>query len=187
MDLTDGMATRDLCGIRAVARRPENGGLHAKALVDCYKYGVRESEWDALDWSRLDAAEEVLSQRVIGQPAAVTAVADMVRRARLHLSGAQHSSRAKPRGVLFFAGSTGVGKTEMAKALAELIFSTEEACVRFDMSEYSLPHADQRLLGAPPGYIGYEEGGQLTNHVRSQSVQRAALRRDREGAPEHFR
>ena len=83
VDLTDGMAIRDLCGIRAVARRPENGDLHAKALVDCYKYGVRESEWDALDWSRLDAAEEVLSQRVIGQPAAVTAVADMVRRARL--------------------------------------------------------------------------------------------------------
>ena len=98
---------------------------------------MRESEWDALDWNRLDAAEDVLSQRVIGQPAAVTAVADMVRRARLHLSGAQHSSRTKPRGVLFFAGSTGVGKTEMAKALAELIFSTEEACVRFDMSEYS--------------------------------------------------
>ena len=167
VDLTDGMTVRDLCGIRAVARRPENGNLHAKALIDCYKYGVRESEWDNLGWHKLAAAEEVLARRVIGQPAAVTAVADMLRRARLHLSGAQHSSRTKPRGVLFFAGWTGVGKTEMAKALAELIFGSEETCVRFDMSEYSLAHADQRLLGAPPGYLGYEEGGQLTNHVRS--------------------
>jgi ATP-dependent Clp protease ATP-binding subunit ClpA len=64
-------------------------------------------------------------------------------------------------------GATGVGKTELAKAIAELIFSTEEACIRFDMSEYSQPHTDQRLLGAPPGYIGYEEGGQLTNRVKN--------------------
>jgi len=166
VDLTDGMTIRDLVGIRAVARRPENGALNGKALVDCYKYGIRESEWDNLSWDKLKAAEETLSNRVIGQPAAVTAVADMVRRARLHLSGAQHSSRSKPRGVLFFAGPTGVGKTEMAKALAEMIFASEDACLRFDMSEYSLAHADQRLLGAPPGYLGYEEGGQLTNHVR---------------------
>lgn len=167
VDLTDQMSYRDLSGIRALARRLDSPGIKAKALVDWYKYGVRESEWDSLDWDRLANAEAELSKRVLGQDAAVAAVADVLRRAALHLSGAQHSSRTKPRGVLFFAGPTGVGKTELAKAIAELVFSTEEACVRFDMSEYSQSHSDQRLLGAPPGYVGYEEGGQLTNRVKA--------------------
>jgi hypothetical protein len=175
VDLTAGMTTQDLIGLQHIAREaalsndPAAAPSNTKALVDRYRYGRRESQWDNLPFERLDAltARKVIEERVKGQPAAVSTVIDVLQRARLHLSGAQHSSRSKPRGVLFFAGPTGVGKTEMAKAIAELIFTTEDACIRFDMSEYSLQHADQRLLGAPPGYVGYEEGGQLTNRVRS--------------------
>jgi len=173
VDLTDGMSVRDLYGIRKVARAVsvergvEVGHVKPKELVDRLKYGERESEWDTLAPAKLAGAEEMLSKRVMGQEAAISAVADVLRRARLGLSGAQHSSRSKPRGVLFFAGPTGVGKTELAKAMAELVFGTQDACIRFDMSEYSGQNSDQRLLGAPPGYVGYEEGGQLTNRVRA--------------------
>ena len=78
------------------------------------------------------------------------------------------SSRSAPKGVLFFVGPTGVGKTELSKALAKFLFGDEQACIRFDMSEYAQENSDQKLIGAPPGYVGYEEGGQLTNAVKEK-------------------
>jgi ATP-dependent Clp protease ATP-binding subunit ClpB len=105
--------------------------------------------------------EEELGRRVVGQPDAVRVVADAVRRAR---SGVADPDR--PTGSFLFLGPTGVGKTELAKALAEFLFDDERAMVRIDMSEYSEKHSVARLVGAPPGYVGYEAGGQLTEAVR---------------------
>jgi ATP-dependent Clp protease ATP-binding subunit ClpB len=110
---------------------------------------------------RLARLDEHLNQRVIGQPAATRAVADAVRRSR---AGLQDPNR--PIGSFIFLGPTGVGKTETARALAEFLFDDEDAMVRIDMSEYMERHAVARLIGAPPGYVGYEEGGQLTEAVR---------------------
>ncbi|MCB0279940.1 MAG: AAA family ATPase, partial [Calditrichaeota bacterium] len=105
--------------------------------------------------------EELIKKRVVGQEDAIEAVSDAVRRSR---AGLQDKNR--PIGSFIFLGSTGVGKTELAKALAEYLFDDEQAIVRIDMSEYMEKHAVSRLVGAPPGYVGYEEGGQLTEAVR---------------------
>ena len=105
--------------------------------------------------------EERLHQRVVGQDEAVMAVANALRRSRAGLSDPD-----RPIGTFLFLGPTGVGKTELARALAEFMFDTQEAMVRIDMSEYMEKHSVARLVGAPPGYVGYEEGGQLTEAVR---------------------
>jgi ATP-dependent Clp protease ATP-binding subunit ClpB len=105
--------------------------------------------------------EEALHQRVVGQDEAVRAVADAIRRSRAGLM-----AHERPIGSFLFLGPTGVGKTELCKALAEFLFDSEQAMVRIDMSEYMEQHSVARLIGAPPGYVGYEEGGQLTERVR---------------------
>jgi ATP-dependent Clp protease ATP-binding subunit ClpB len=105
--------------------------------------------------------EEALRRRVIGQDEAITAVADAIRRSRAGLSDPN-----RPNGSFLFLGPTGVGKTELCKALAEFLFDTEEAMIRIDMSEFLEKHSVARLIGAPPGYVGYEEGGYLTEAVR---------------------
>ncbi len=115
---------------------------------------------------RLLAMEEALGRRVVGQEDAISAIANAVRRAR---SGLQDPNR--PLGSFMFLGPTGVGKTELTKALAEFLFDDEAAMVRIDMSEFMEKHSVARLIGAPPGYVGYEEGGSLTEAVRRRPYQ----------------
>jgi ATP-dependent Clp protease ATP-binding subunit ClpB len=127
------------------------------------------SSWTGIPVSRLQEGERQklvkmegrISERVIGQSDAIVAVSNAVRRAR---AGLQDENR--PIGSFLFLGPTGVGKTELSKALAEFLFDDENSMVRIDMSEYMEKHSVARLIGAPPGYVGYEEGGQLSEHVR---------------------
>ena len=110
---------------------------------------------------RLKSLESVLHQRVVGQDEAVTAVSKAIRRSRVGLKDPK-----RPIGSFLFLGPTGVGKTELCKALAEAMFGTESAMIRIDMSEYMEKHSVSKLVGSPPGYVGYEEGGQLSERVR---------------------
>jgi len=147
----------------------QKGSKMLKEEVDDEDVAEVVSRWTGIPVSRmlegerdkLVRMEERLGGRVIGQEMAVTAVADAVRRAR---SGLQDPNR--PIGSFIFMGPTGVGKTELAKALAEFLFDSEQAMIRVDMSEFMEKHSVSRLIGAPPGYVGYEEGGYLTEAVR---------------------
>ncbi len=130
---------------------------------------------------KLLTMEEVIGERLIGQKAAVAAVADAVRRSRAGISDPD-----RPTGSFLFLGPTGVGKTELAKALAEFLFDDERAIVRIDMSEYSEKHSVARLVGAPPGYVGYEEGGQLTEAVRRRPYSVVLLDEVEKAHPEIF-
>jgi ATP-dependent Clp protease ATP-binding subunit ClpB len=123
--------------------------------------GIPVSKMLESEKDKLLQMEEAIGRRVIGQEEAVRAVADAIRRSRAGLSDPN-----RPNGSFLFLGPTGVGKTELCKALAEFLFDTEEAMVRIDMSEFMEKHSVARLIGAPPGYVGYEEGGYLTEAVR---------------------
>jgi ATP-dependent Clp protease ATP-binding subunit ClpB len=144
-------------------------GAMLQEEVDAEDVAEVVAKWTGIPVSRLLEGEkqkllhmeERLSLRVVGQEEAIQAVANAVRRAR---SGLQDPNR--PLGSFIFLGPTGVGKTELAKALAEFLFDSEQAMVRLDMSEYMEKHTVSRLIGAPPGYVGYEEGGQLTEAIR---------------------
>ncbi len=153
----------------AAATDGASGPRFLKDVVDADDVAEIVSKWTGVPVSRLLEGEieklvhmeERLHQRVIGQDEAVSAVSAALRRSRAGLSDPN-----RPIGTFLFLGPTGVGKTELARALAEFMFDTQDAIVRIDMSEYMEKHAVSRLMGAPPGYVGYEEGGQLTEAVR---------------------
>lgn len=138
--------------------------------VQCYKVGALENPWKKPYLrQRIGSAAQFIEGRVKGQEQAVTKSVDILMRSVMGLTGAQaRSGGNRPRGVLFFAGPTGVGKTELAKTLTQLVFGDERAYLRFDMSEFAEEHTGARLLGAPPGYVGFEAGGELTNAVRDK-------------------
>ena len=147
------------------------------------------SAWTGIPTGRLLAGESQkllnleaeLGKRLIGQKSAVKSVADAVRRTKAGIS-----DPSRPTGSFLFLGPTGVGKTELAKSLAEFLFDDEKAMVRIDMSEYAEKHSVSRLLGAPPGYIGYEEGGQLTEAVRRRPYSVVLLDEVEKAHPEVF-
>uniref|UniRef100_UPI001BD3D9E4 AAA family ATPase n=1 Tax=Tepidanaerobacter acetatoxydans TaxID=499229 RepID=UPI001BD3D9E4 len=153
----------------AIRQRQKEGGL-LKEEVDEEEIARVVSQWTGVpvdkllegEKEKLLNLEDILHRRVVGQDEAVKAVADAILRAR---AGIKDPSR--PIGSFIFLGPTGVGKTELAKALAEALFDDERNIIRIDMSEYMEKHAVSRLIGAPPGYVGYEEGGQLTEAVRT--------------------
>lgn len=162
--LTDGLSLKELNSLKQLCKNECLNIRDMCDIIDLYKYGIKENPWKNLDREKINKA--AFEKRVKGQDVAISKTLDIIKRAITGLAGLQSSSHSRPKGILFFAGPTGTGKTETAKTLAEILFGDENCCIRFDMSEYSQGHSDQKLLGAPPGYIGYEAGGQLTNAVK---------------------
>ena len=171
-DVTHGMTVRDVfaCGDVALERDlPTDQYAEAARLL---RVGITDDPWsaDALR-EKIRNAEDYLNQRVLGQQRAVAKTVDILYRSAVGLNGAHLSSSPnRPRGVLFLAGPTGVGKTELAKGIASLVLGGDAQPLRFDMSEFRADEAHQRLIGAPPGYVGYDAGGELTNAVRANPV-----------------
>lgn len=166
VDDTEGMLLLDLNAIAQLARVEGVPLAQVADAVRRYKVGVTEDPWLKIDRNRIRGASEFISRRVKGQGHAATHMLDIVKRAMTGVGGGRRGGR--PRGVAFLAGPTGVGKTELAKTITSLLFGDESAYIRFDMSEFSAEHADQRLIGAPPGYVGYDVGGELTNAIREK-------------------
>jgi hypothetical protein len=171
-EVTHGMTVREVfaCGDVAWERGlPVDRYAEAARLL---RVGVTDDPWsaDALR-EKIRNAEDYLNQRVLGQQRAVAKTMDVLYRSAVGLNGAHLSSSPnRPRGVLFLAGPTGVGKTELAKGIASLVLGGDAQPFRFDMSEFRADEAHQRLIGAPPGYVGYDAGGELTNAVRANPV-----------------
>jgi hypothetical protein len=185
IDMTEGMKLLELDELRRLYPKSNIPIENITDTVSIYKFGFKENKWEAMrDKIEKDAKNDAewqsvidknngyiafkMSKRVKGQEQAIKKISQIIQRSITGLSGMQHSASGnKPRGIMFLAGPTGTGKTEIVKTVAEFLFGDEKALIRFDMSEYNIKEADQKLFGAPPGYTGYEQGGQLTNAVKS--------------------
>lgn len=167
-NLTEGFSTADLYSFCKMCKEKQFLLNNGKKAIDYFKFGIVESHWDKIGPDKIKNIEHDLKQRVKGQDEVIRKSSEIICRASLGLTGIQKGSGTRPKGVLFFAGPTGTGKTELAKSIAEFVFGDENFITRFDMSEYQQPQSDQKLLGAPPGYVGYGAGGQLTNAVKEK-------------------
>ncbi len=167
IDQTNNLYANEIISIITLAIRDKIDFYNINEAIKSYKLGIIENEWAKISKEKILNAKEKLKERVKGQDLAINRVTNIIKRAYFNLSGSQFSKFSnRPKGVLFFAGPTGVGKTELAKAITKLIFGSEQNYIRFDMSEFAKEHSDQRLIGAPPGYVGYEMGGELTNAIK---------------------
>lgn len=165
IDMLEDFTNREIIQLSRMSRKEDK--MTFDKLFYLFKYGEKENPWEKLEQSRVKNIKKELSERVIGQEEAIEKIEKTVVKAYMGLTGIHKtSSRSMPKGVFFFVGPTGVGKTELSKALAKFLFGDEQACIRFDMSEYAQENSDQKLIGAAPGYVGYEEGGQLTNAIK---------------------
>lgn len=164
---TEGLMFADLISISKICSDRNINIKDVNHAVDIFKYGiVDQNPWTKIAKNTIDDLRFTLNSEIIGQSEAMEHIMSVIERAYTGISNFFDEDSSKPKGVLFFAGPTGTGKTKTAKLIAKALFNSERACRIFDMSEYSAPNSDQRLLGAPPGYVGYEAGGQLTNAAR---------------------
>jgi energy-coupling factor transporter ATP-binding protein EcfA2 len=166
VEQTEGLLLVDLTAISQLAKRESIPVTKVANAVRNYKVGVTEDPWLKIPKAKIKNGETFIQERVKGQDHAVVHMMDIIKRAVTGVGADRRGGR--PRGVAFLAGPTGVGKTELAKTVTSLLFNDENSYIRFDMSEFSAEHADQRLIGAPPGYVGYDAGGELTNAIRER-------------------
>jgi len=167
IDQTSGLHVQEIISIVSLAKKENVPFKDIAEAIRRYKIGIVENPWSKLDLKKIGRADEILEIRVLGQPVAIKKASDIIKRSVFSLSGSQYSRYSnRPKGVLFFAGPTGVGKTELAKGITEMIFGSDTSYIRFDMTEFKESNADQRLIGAPPGYLGFDIGGELTNKIK---------------------
>lgn len=167
VDLLNDFTNREIIQLANMSRTEET--MTFEKLFYLFRYGEKENPWEKLDPDKVRKMKRFLRERVIGQDQAIDHVFDTIVKAFMGVTGIHKAScRSMPKGVFFFVGPTGVGKTELSKTLAKFLFGDESACIRFDMSEYTQENSDQKLIGAPPGYVGFEDGGQLTNAIRER-------------------
>lgn len=166
IDNTEGLLLADMMLIAQLCREEKLGYAKIGEAIRRYKVGVSEDPWQKIDRNKIRDGQAFIMERVKGQDHALVHMLDIIKRAVTGVGAPRRGGR--PRGVAFLAGPTGVGKTELAKSITSLLFGDESAYIRFDMSEFSAEHSDQRLIGAPPGYVGYDMGGELTNAIREK-------------------